>query len=65
MISLQHCTAGCQLLVLTACQRMILPQTDRHVMYAVKQNIKQQQQLLYIGVCLTKMLNIHHRSVLV
>ena len=39
--------------------------TDRHMMYAVKQNIKQQQQLLYIGVCLTKMVNIHHRSVLV
>ena len=28
MISLQHCTAGCQLLVLTACQQMILQQMD-------------------------------------
>ena len=28
MVSLQHCTAGCQLLVLTACQQMILQQTD-------------------------------------
>ena len=37
--------------------------TDRHMLYVIRQNIKQQQQLLYIGVYLTTVVKIHHSIV--